>query len=215
VPDASWLEELLRPFGDGAEWIAGFYRVAAESAVDRCVGLTIVYVEEEVDQATFLPSARSMAFTRSAWDAAGRFPEEVEFGEDTLFGVRMRDAGIEPHFALNAVVGWHPPAGFGGLARTTFRWGRGDGVARVRGTYYKRSLGALAASTVSVTALAIVRPRLAVLGVIPLVPSVWRTTRHKYGHEHHPAKWVLLPAARAVATLSNLAGYLTGRAIGE
>jgi cellulose synthase/poly-beta-1,6-N-acetylglucosamine synthase-like glycosyltransferase len=215
TPDASWLEELFQPFSDGADWVAGFYRVDAETPVDRCVGLTIVYVEEEVDADSFLPSARSMAFTRAAWNAAGRFPEEVEFGEDTLFGVRMREAGIEAHVALGAVVGWHPPTGFGGLAQTTFRWGRGDAVARVRGSYYKRTLGAVVASGVAIAVLAIIRPRLIVLGAVPLVSSLWRTTRHKYRHESHPSKWFLLPAARAIATLSNLAGYVAGRAFGE
>ncbi len=215
LPDPWWLANLLKPFDDGADWVAGFYWVDAESVVDRCAGLTIVYVEEEVDAASFLPSARSMAFTKNAWEAAGRFPEEVDFGEDTLFGVRMREVGIAPTLALDATVGWHPPHGFGGLARTTFRWGRGDAAARVRGARYKRTIGALIASVVLVVALAWIKPVLALLGLAPMVPGIWRTTRHKYAHEEHPAKWILLPASRAVATSSNLAGYVVGRAVGE
>jgi hypothetical protein len=215
VPDEHWLENLLVPFEAAAQWVSGFYRVNAPSVVDRCAGLTIVYVQEEVDERTFLPSARSMAFTKGAWATAGRFPEEAEFGEDTLFGVRMRESGIEAHLALNATVVWRPPNGFGGLARTTFRWGRGDGTARIRGGYYKRTLGAVGTSVLAVVVLASIRPALAWLGLLPLMPSLVRTTHHKYRHEDHASKWILLPAARVVATSSNLAGYVVGRAVGE
>lgn len=215
LPDPWWLANLLKPFDDAAEWVAGFYWVDAKSVVDRCGGLTIVYVEEEVDADSFLPSARSMAFTKNAWEAAGRFPEEVDFGEDTLFGVRMRAAGIEPTLALDATVSWHPPSGFGGLARTTFRWGRGDAAARVRGAHYKRTFGAVLGAAALAVVLGTIKPVLAWFGVAPLVPGIWKSTRSKYRHEEHPAKWVILPAARVVATSANLAGYVVGRAFGE
>ena len=215
LPDPWWLANLLKPFDDGADWVAGFYWVDAASVVDRCGGLTIVYVEEEVDADSFLPSARSMAFTKKAWNTAGRFPEHVDFGEDTLFGVRMRAAGIEPTLALDATVSWHPPSGFDGLARTTFRWGRGDAVARVRGMHYKRTLGAVMGAAALTVVLGTIKPALAWFGIAPLVPGIWKSTRNKYRHEEHPAKWVLLPAARVVATSANLAGYVVGRAVGE
>ena len=49
IADPEWLEHLVAPFADGVDWVAGFYRVDAPKALDRCVGLTITYVIEEVD----------------------------------------------------------------------------------------------------------------------------------------------------------------------
>jgi hypothetical protein len=156
-----------------------------------------------------------MAMTKTAWRRAGGFPEDAEFGEDTLFDQRMLDAGFQPIFAPHATVAWHPPSGFGGLARTTFRWGRGDGAAHLRGAYYKRTLLAYAGAAAVAGLLAVTRPRLVPLAVLPLVRPVWKSIRYKLRHEDSPAKYVYLPAARVTATTSNLAGFLVGRYFGE
>lgn len=219
VPRSDWYAEIIKPFGEetaaDTEWIAGFYEVEADSVIDKCVGLTIVYVEEEVDPGFFFPSARSVAFTKDAWDAAGRFPEHVEFGEDTLFDQNMIDAGFTPVFTPRAVVGWHPPAGFRGLAKTTFSWGRGDGAAHVRGAYYKRTLLAFALIGAAMVGLGLVHPALIPVPLLATVPALWKTIKHKVKHVSSPLKWVLLPLARMVATTSNLIGFLVGRYLGE
>jgi cellulose synthase/poly-beta-1,6-N-acetylglucosamine synthase-like glycosyltransferase len=213
--DRRWLEQITTPFDHGADWVAGFYRVDAATALDRCVGLTIVYVIEEVDPELFLPSARSMAMTKSAWEAAGGFPEDAEFGEDTLFDEMMLSAGFTPIFAPDAVVGWHPPSGFSGLARTTFRWGRGDGAAGLRGAYYKRTLATYAGVVGLGVLLTAFKPRLAPLALLPIAAPLWRSVRFKLRHEASPTKYLYLPAARLTATTSNLAGFLVGRYRGE
>lgn len=215
VADRRWLERIGAPFEHGQDWVAGFYTVDAPTALDRCVGLTIVYVIEEVDRDMFLPSARSMAMTVAAWERAGRFPEDAEFGEDTLFDEMMLDAGFRPFFVPDATVAWRPPSGFGGLARTTFQWGRGDGAAGLRGPYYKRTLAAYAGAIGVGTVLAIFTPRLTPLALLPIARPLWRSIRFKIRHEQSVAKYVLLPAARLTATTSNLAGFLVGRCRGE
>ncbi len=215
VADPEWLQHLVAPFAEGADWVAGFYRVDAATVLDRCVGLTITYVIEEVNPDFFMPSGRSMAFTKTAWEAAGGFPEDVEFGEDTLFDEMMLNAGYLPVFAGDATVAWHPPSGFKGLARTTFRWGRGDGAAHLRGSYYKRTLAAYAGSVALAAVLAVTKPKLLPLAVLPIAKPMWKSIRFKLRHEDSPAKYVYLPAARMTATTSNLAGFLVGRYIGE
>lgn len=213
--DPEWLEHLAAPFDAGADWVAGFYRVDARTAIDRCVGLTIVFVIEEVDPNMFLPSARSMAMTKSAWEQAGGFPEDADFAEDTLFNEMMLNAGFRPVFASQATVAWHPPSGFGGLARTAFRWGRGDGAAGLRGQYYKRTLVAYAGAMGLATLLAAVKPKLLPLAILPIAGPVWRAIRYKLRHEASASKYIYLPAANVTATISNLIGFLAGRYVGE
>lgn len=213
--DPEWLEHLTAPFDNGADWVAGFYRVDATSTIDRCIGLTIVFVIEEVDPSLFLPSARSMAVTKSAWKQAGGFPEDAEFAEDTLFNEMMLAEGFRPIFVSDATVAWHPPSGFTGLARTAYRWGRGDGAAGLRGPHYRATLAAYA-GTVGLAALfAATKPRLLPLAALPIAGPVWRSIRYKLRHEVSPARYVYLPAANLTATISNLFGFLVGRYFGE
>ena len=213
--DPDWLEHLAVPFDTGADWVAGFYRVDAATTIDRCIGLTIVFVIEEVDPDLFLPSARSMAMTRAAWEQAGGFPEGAEFAEDTLFNEMMLNAGFRPVFASRATVAWHPPSGFYGLARTAFRWGRGDGAAGLRGQYYKRTLVAYAGAVGLAALLAATRPRLLPLAILPIAAPVWRSIRYKLRHEASPARYIYLPAANLTATISTLIGFLVGHYLGE
>ncbi len=218
--EREWLEHITAPFegatgGENVEWVAGFYRVDAPTTLDRCVGLTIVYVIEEVDPDVFLPSARSMAMTKSAWEQAGRFPEGSEFGEDTRFDEMMLAQGFHALFAPDAVVAWRPPSGLRGLARTTFRWGRGDGAAKLRGRYYAGALAAYGAGLGVTGVLAAIDLRLTPLVAIPVGVAVWRTIRHKLRHEPNAGKYLYLPVCRLTATTANLAGYVVGRFVGE
>lgn len=215
IPDPEWLEELAAPFDAGADWVAGFYRVDARTALDRCIGLTIVFVIEEVEPEMFLPSARSMAVTKSAWKLAGMFPEDAEFAEDTLFNDMMLTSGFRPVFASRATVAWHPPSGFNGLARTAFQWGRGDGAAGLRGQYYKRTLLTYAGAIGLAALLALTKPRLLPLAILPIAGPMWRSIRYKLRHEESAAKYVYLPVASLTATTSNLVGFLAGRYVGE
>jgi len=210
-----WLQNLVEPFCDGASWVAGFYEVDAGSTVDQCIGLALIPVSEEVDASAFLPSARSMAMTRSAWRRAGRFPEHAEFAEDTLFDEQMLRAGFEPTVVASAVVKWKPPSGFRGLAGTAFSWGRGDGAARIRGRSYGK-WAAITGLTALATALAWwFRPSLLVLIVALVIAGLWRLTRHKYGYVEGVQKYILIPVAMLTSILASLFGYLVGRVAGE
>ncbi|GMQ94847.1 MAG: glycosyltransferase family 2 protein [Acidimicrobiia bacterium] len=210
-----WLQNLVEPFGDGASWVAGFYEVDAESTVDQCVGLTLIPVPEEVDAAAFLPSARSMAMTRSAWRRAGRFPEHAEFAEDTLFDAQMLGAGFKPTFVASAIVRWKPPSGFRGLARTAFSWGRGDGAARLRGRTYARWAGITAFTALATALTWWFRPSLLILLVALVIAGLWYLTRHKYRYVEGVQKYVVLPVAMLTSILASLLGYVVGRVAGE
>lgn len=215
VAEPDWLEHLVAPLeadrGQRADWVAGFYRPRGTSSRATCIGLVMVYVREEVDPATFLPSARSMAMRRSLWREVGGFPEDLQFAEDTLFDQRLLDAGHTPVFAGDAVVVWTPPATFTALARTLFVWGRGDGVAGLRGPIYKRLLLLVGGTAAAGAAAVVFAPRLAPLAVAPLLGDALRRTRHKYRWADGPERFALIPAAQTVHTVAVLAGFLWGR----
>ena len=210
-PLEGWLDNLREPFADGAEWVAGFYEARGDTVRATCYGLVMVYVLEEVDPATFLPSARSVAFSRRAFEAAGGFPEHLDFAEDTAFDEAMLATGLHPVFRGDARVTWAPPATVAELARTLFRWGRGDGQAGLRGATYKRLLLLVGGTGVGVVGLAITAPRFAVLALVPLIADSVRRSRRKLAVAPRPAGYVLVPFAQTIHTVALLAGFLWGR----
>jgi hypothetical protein len=87
--------------------------------------------------ATWLPSSRSIAFTKSAWDKAGRYPEYGEFskrlqmkcgGEDTLFDLALKDAGFEFADGLKAMVYWRPRPNLTAFYLQYYWYAVGDGM---------------------------------------------------------------------------------------
>ncbi|MGQ0848841.1 MAG: glycosyltransferase [Actinomycetota bacterium] len=210
LPDLGWLEALAQPFEVGAEWVAGFYRPEGATTASTAAGVVMMTVLEEVDPDHFLPGGSSQAFLRSAWERVGGFPEGLVAGEDTLFGEKLRAAGYRPHFAAGAVVGWHPPASLGDMARKARMGGRADGTNRVRTGAYLRVIAAYWGLPLVALAGAVWRPwlGLAVLAV-PIGVVAYRT-RHKYRWVPGPGKWLLVPIAHLRQQLAQSLGWLEG-----
>lgn len=211
VAAPEWLELLAARLED-EPWVAGFYRPAGRSLRQTCIGVVMVPVRAEAEDAdVFLPSGRSMAFRREVWEAVGGFPEEVDFAEDSLFDERALAAGFRPAFAADAIVWWQPPPDLAELARTMYKWGDGDGRAGLRRYYLKRRLllwwGSAAAA---LAALLAGRPGLLPLALAPVAAHSARATRRKYGATAGASRFGWLPLAYAVANYAALAGYAAG-----
>lgn len=211
VADPEWLDRLLGPFETGASWVAGFYRINGPTSLATCIGLVMVYVEEELkrNEEVFIPSARSVAFTRRAWEEVGGFPDHVEFAEDTLFGNRLLAAGHQPALALDAVVQWTPPPNLRALFRTAYRWGAGDADAGIRGWVYKRILLGYGGAALFIAAALPLWPEWAWLGALAVLIDTLRRTRFKFRLAPKPAGWVLVPIAHLVSTYGALIGFLS------
>ena len=52
---------------------------------------TVLPAMDDIDPQTFLPSSRSIAFTKEAWAAVGGYPEWLDYCEDLLFDLALRD----------------------------------------------------------------------------------------------------------------------------
>lgn len=211
-PRSNWLERLIEPFDTGAEWVGGFYEPDGRSPLSAAIGLTMVYVKEEAEQ-HFVPSARSLAFRKDLWTEVEGFPEDVQFGEDTVFAEALSRAGHEMVFAPEAVVDWIPPSGLVSQGRTAFSWGRGDGLKGLRSDHYRRLLKAFSGSAAVLAGASLIDLKLAPLSVIPLIPVVKDHSRHKYRHMAGFMKWFLIPLATLNGFATSLAGFLAGRRI--
>jgi glycosyltransferase involved in cell wall biosynthesis len=129
--DPSWLEELLKPYQatPPPAVVSGFFVADPQTAFEVAMGATVLPALADVNPVTFLPSSRSIAFLKSSWQAAGRYPEWLDFCEDLIFDFRLRDAVGPFAFASKAVVYFRPRRTLRAFFKQYYQYARGDGKA--------------------------------------------------------------------------------------
>jgi glycosyltransferase involved in cell wall biosynthesis len=132
--DEDWLESLVRPFVDPTVDVSsGFYRPAGRNDFERVLASVLVPRLSEIDADTFLPSSRSVAFRRTAWQRAGGYPEWLLVGEDLVFDMNMRNADAKFVFTPEAMASWYPRPTLKAFFKQYRMYARGDGHARILG----------------------------------------------------------------------------------
>ena len=126
-----WLAQLVAPFAGTTppEVVAGFFLPDPQTPFEMALGATVLPVLADIDPATFLPSSRSIAFRRIAWEEAGGYPEWLDYCEDLIFDLRLREAGARFAFAPGAVAHFRPRGTLRAFWHQYFRYARGDGKA--------------------------------------------------------------------------------------
>jgi glycosyltransferase involved in cell wall biosynthesis len=129
--DRGWLASLIAPFEspDPPDVVAGFFRPDPRSTFELALGATTLPAREDLRPERFLPSSRSVAFTRAAWERVGGYPEWLDYCEDLVFDLALRAAGFRFHWAPDAVVYFRPRPTAGAFFRQYYRYARGDGKA--------------------------------------------------------------------------------------
>ncbi|MFH1486103.1 MAG: glycosyltransferase [Chloroflexota bacterium] len=128
-----WLEEILRPFGrqspPPSQVVSGFFHAEPQSAFELALGAATLPLQKEINPRTFLPSSRSVAFTKEVWEEVGGYPEWLDYCEDLIFDLRLRRAGYRFRWAPAALVYFRPRPTLGAFFRQYYRYARGDGKA--------------------------------------------------------------------------------------
>lgn len=134
--DPRWLEELTLPWArpnDPPLAVAGFFVADVQGPFETAMAATVLPLRDEIDPATFLPSSRSVAFTKQAWQQAGGYPEWLDYCEDLLFDFAINDlrtrrpSGFE--WAPRAEVAFRPRTTLRAFWTQYYRYARGDGKA--------------------------------------------------------------------------------------
>jgi hypothetical protein len=93
------------------------------------MGATVLPLPNDIDPNTFLPSSRSIAFTKASWQAAGGYPEWLDFCEDLIFDLRLKDAVGAFAFAPQAIAHFRPRSSLRAFFKQYYQYARGDGKA--------------------------------------------------------------------------------------
>ena len=162
----TWLERIVAPFEDdpAMQVVAGWY-VALERG--RTKQRRRWPSLDQVEPDRFIPSSRSIAFTRQAWAAVGGYPEWLTLtGEDTWFALELRRFCERWAFVPEAVVEWNAPATMTAYWRKIHAWSVGDGESSVAAGGYWRSSRRIAGVAVC-AAVAVGLAAAATLGAEP------------------------------------------------
>ena len=126
----AWLETLLATIEDGADVAMGWTEPVVGSFYEACLtSVNLPLSPSEVDPATFMPSARSVAFRREAIDGVGGYPEWLPIGEDMWVNHRWRERALDMRFVSDAVARWRVRPTLAATWTQYARYARGDAHA--------------------------------------------------------------------------------------
>ena len=211
APD--WLDHLLAAVEDGADVAMGFYRPIYRSFLEACSAAVSLPEEHEVNPERFMPSSRSVAFRREAFERAGGYPEWLDIGEDMYLNHRFRELGIRMDFVGSAVAFWRVRPTIASTWRQYFGYARGDGVAGMHSVRH-----ALRFAVYGSAALALLTGRRRMLLALGAAAGWYASGRIRRALKllpHHPAERfgavAVVPAMMLLADTAKMAGYLAGR----
>lgn len=131
----NWLADLIAPFSEQSEVqvVSGFFQADPDphSPFQIAMGATVLPVEEEIDPKKFLPSSRSVAFSKSAWKAAGGYPEWLDYCEDLIFDLNLKRLEFVFQWQPQACVFFAPRKNLPSFFKQYYRYARGDGKANL------------------------------------------------------------------------------------
>jgi len=214
VLEPGWLEAIAAPLEAGADVSMGFYAPVIDGFFHSCIAAVNLPLDaSEVDPATFMPSARSVAYRRDAIEMAGGYPEWLAIGEDMWVNHRWRELGLDLRFAPGAVVRWRLRSGMLETWTQYFRYARGDAQAGMYPERHALRFGVYAGAGLALRSRHSL-PKLAALG--GAVAYARTPVRRAYRRFEDPGERaraiVAVPALMMWMDTAKMAGYVVGLA---
>lgn len=213
-----WLEKLVAPFEDTTTpAVAGFFRPDPQTVFETAMGATVLPEVRDVQPDHFLPSSRSIAFRKSAWDAVGGYPEWLDYCEDLIFDFRLRDLYGPFVFVPDALAYFRPRRTLRAFFTQYYRYARGDGKANLwLRRHVIRYLTYLAAAPLVAVTGALINPgwwALYPIGITVMLWVSWRRLARMWGslsfaQKVQAALWV--PVIRITGDMAKMVGWPVG-----
>jgi glycosyltransferase involved in cell wall biosynthesis len=211
VLEPEWLERLLEPIEAGADVAMGFSRPISDGFLPACMASVNLPDADEIDEATFMPSARSVAFRRGAIVAAGGYPEWLDIGEDMYVDHRWRELGLDMRFVPAAVVRWRLRTSLRDTWVQYFRYARGDAIARMHAERHAVRFGAYGVALLAWGSRGRVRKAATIAGAVAYAGRPLRRALTRFESPGDRARAILaVPALMAFVDLAKMAGYADG-----
>lgn len=130
-----WLEDLTKPLMEKqARVVSGWFEPDPYTDFEVVMSATVLPSRQDIDPDSFLPSSRSVAFLKEAWAEVGGYPEWLDYSEDLLFNMALREKNGAFPFAETAVAYFRPRSSLRSFFKQYYFYARGDGKANLWGT---------------------------------------------------------------------------------
>lgn len=170
-----WLRSLIEPFNDEKTLVVcGKYTVIEKDQVSLSAKAAYVInngYEINIASPYFIPSSRSIAYKKEVFDKVGGYCEWLTLaGDDSVFGMELLANKFEFNKVEMPYVYWGRHATFSGFRKEAFRYGLGEGEARIGGGHCLKILIQLLFRINAIASLFVmILFLLAEKGVIPLI----------------------------------------------
>ncbi|NSW56748.1 MAG: glycosyltransferase [Armatimonadetes bacterium] len=217
IPRKDWFERIIAPLESNpdVDVVSGYYEPVASSLWEEAVCAATVPSASEVDPENFLPSSRSVAFRKSAWEKVAGYPDSRglrnDTAEDTAFDLALRASGAKFVFEPTAIVEWRPNAAPQALFRQFGAYARGDAVRGLWFGHYTKAF-VLLVLTLALIAGGFVFPPVQ-LGLHALLAAYW--VRHALRARRRTKSLeaaLLAPFANMIVDCAHVVGYAAGLA---
>lgn len=127
VAEKEWLKNLIAPFNNSEiDVAAGFYKMTGNTRLQKAMSAFLGILPHEFS-ADFLPSTRSVAFTKKIWERVGGFPENLDgAAEDTVFNQKLLTENAKFTRVKKAIVRWGMPKDLSGFFSKIRNYAEGD-----------------------------------------------------------------------------------------
>jgi glycosyltransferase involved in cell wall biosynthesis len=215
-----WFAQISQPFIEGnPSIVAGFFRPDPNphSPFEVAMSATVLPLEHEIQAATFLPSSRSVAFRKSAWQAVEGYPEWLDYSEDLIFDLHLKMKYGDFLFIPQAYVYFKPRTSLTSFFKQYYLYARGDGKADL---WRKRHAARYITYLIMIPTLAVlsilIHPAfliLYLLGGVVYFKQAYQRLPHHWG-KLTPLQKVLslgyIVLIRVVGDLAKMMGYPVG-----
>lgn len=124
-----WFEKITSPLQERqVDVVAGYYQPLTQSIFQKSLATYTCVMPDRVTD-DFLPSSRSVAFFKSAWEKVGGYPEELDTCEDLVFANKLKKEGFKFKVVKSAIVYWPQRKNITEAFNQFFSYAQGDGRA--------------------------------------------------------------------------------------
>ncbi len=212
VLDPHWLERILEPIEAGADVSMGSYVPITDGFFQECMAsVNLALDPSDIEPASFMPSARSVAFRRASIDAAGGYPEWLAIGEDMWVNRRWRELRVDMRFAPDAVVRWRLRPTMRATWAQYFRYARGDAQAGMFPERHALRFGVYVGATAVLASRRRWPKVLAAAGAVAYAREpVRRAWRRMPDPRERATAAVVVPVLMGWIDTAKMAGYVVG-----
>lgn len=219
--DTGWLARITQPLLDDTsiDVVSGFFSADAATLFEAAMGATVLPLADEIALDSFLPSSRSIALRKAAWAKVGGYPEWLDYCEDLIFDLRLKDVA---RFALraDALAHFRPRGTLRAFFRQYYLYARGDGKADL---WRKRHAIRYATYLLAAPLIALLGTRAHRAFWLLLLPGAAAYLRRPYRRLPVVLRWagytsppdmakaaLLVPVIRVVGDVAKMLGYPVG-----